>query len=225
MSQTKPTKIVIPRNGIGTGDQAVRAVYDPLSSKILSQLGQVETTRASHVEPGSQLSQDALSVLGYGFASIVEGNKWQILPEFASHWFADMTPTGNEVVLGPYLPVERDKALTEEVDWLHAHNIPTCSTCTEKQHATKTLPQARETESPRAKAAYQAMMHQYAGRDILDYTDWEIEGNRYKCFLTLAPAEGSATPDKPIKVCIYAVFQHGRNENPTIIVDAAESEC
>ena len=224
MTQTKPTRIVIPREGIGTGSQAVRAVYDQLSSKIIGQLGQVETVRASHVEPGSQLSQAALAVLGYEFASIGDGNKWQILPDFSSHWFADMTPTGNEVVLGPYTPGERDKALDEEVEWLHAHNIPTCDTCTEKQHAKQPVPQPKETESPRSKAAFQAMMRQYAGRDILDYTEWEINGNSYKCFLTISPREDSDTPDKPIRVCVYAVFQHARNDNPQIIVDASESE-
>jgi len=127
---TKPTKIIVPRNGIHDGSQEVRAVYDAGVAKMLPAVGAVTTVRASHVEPGAALSQAALSHLGYEYAEIVAGTQWQILQKYASHWFADMTPTGHDTVLGPYNPDQRDTALETEVNWLHAHNIPTCSSCT-----------------------------------------------------------------------------------------------
>lgn len=135
---SKPTRIIIPKTGIATGESQPRAVYDEMSSKVIGALGNVETMRASHVEPGSALSDEALEVL-YGMAVgcvnagvFRPGHKGFIIsPHYESWWFADMTPTGYQVVLGPYPPDSRDKALADEVKWLHEHNIPTCAACTE----------------------------------------------------------------------------------------------
>ena len=129
----KPTRIIIPKTGIATGESQPRAVYDPMSSKVIGALGQVETMRASHVEPGSALSRDALELLYPDFAEREEDHPRTLVikREYASHWFADMTPTGHDTVLGPYDPDQRDQALADEVKWLHEHNIPTCGPCTE----------------------------------------------------------------------------------------------
>ncbi len=143
MTDPKRTRIIIPRDGISTGAQQPRAVYDPMSHKVLSAMGTVSTMRASHVEVGRDLSQDALEFLANSSdpayaAYIIDGSlgqPYKILDEYAEHWFADMTPTGQHFVLGPYAPAERDKALQEEVAWLQAHNIPTCAECTANQHA------------------------------------------------------------------------------------------
>lgn len=129
-------EIVIPRDGIASGDNQVRAIYDPMVSGILREIGAVETQRASHVEPGSELSQDALQIL----ASVMtlrdpDTGKFSIRPNFQSHWFADMTPSGFKEVLGPYGPGERDKALADEVAWLKLHNIPVCRPCRENATA------------------------------------------------------------------------------------------
>lgn len=133
----KKTRIIIPRDGIASGETGPRAIYDPVSSKMLSQLGTTKTNRASHVEPGSGLSAGALLVMANDFKQhvLIDNRPYllgangpipnlSIKSEFASHWFADMTPCGHNVVLGPYPPDARDTALAEEVKWLHAHNIP-----------------------------------------------------------------------------------------------------
>lgn len=136
MSDKKPTRIIIPQTGIATGESGPRAVYDQTSSKVMAALGKTETMRASHVEPGSALSQAALAICAHDkeppMAQRAGSNQpFEILPAYASHWFADMTPTGHNVVLGPYPPDQRDTALAEEVKWLHEHNIPVCEPCRE----------------------------------------------------------------------------------------------
>jgi hypothetical protein len=138
MSDKKKThKVIIPRAGIASGEGKPRAIYSPATSAVIGSLGTTETTRASHVEPGSGLSHKARKLLDSEYTEVVEvyGAPVIIREEFASHWFADMTPTGHDVVLGPYDPDKRDQALKEEVEWLNANNIPTCGPCTEKQHA------------------------------------------------------------------------------------------
>lgn len=124
------TRVIIPLTGIASGQQQPRAVYDQMSSKIISALGKVETTRASNVEPGSNLNQIALKCLSSEYTAIdLQHDVVHIREEFASHWFADMTPSGHAVVLGPYLPDQRDQALKDEVAWLQKHNVPVCEAC------------------------------------------------------------------------------------------------
>lgn len=139
MEQTavKPTRIIIPLSGIAAGTQQPRAVFDPLSRKVLEAIGTVSTQRASNVETGHELSQAALRCIEPTHAEqigatpgvLVVGDVFCIKPEFAEHWFADMTPCGHLVVLGPYPPGDREVALREEVVWLQQHNVPVCQTC------------------------------------------------------------------------------------------------
>lgn len=141
METKKSHKIIIPKKGIATGSNNPRAVYDPVTSAVIGALGTTETQRASHVEPGSGLSQEAFRALSTTRVDVINlatstSKKHSIKSEFSSHWFADMTPTGHDVVLGPYPPDQRDQALADEVKWLHEHNIPTCGTCTEKKEDT-----------------------------------------------------------------------------------------
>lgn len=137
MTTEKKISVIIPRDGIATGETGPRAIYDEISSKLLSTLGKTETRRASHVEPGSGLSAEALLIMANDFKQhvLVDNRPYliaangpipnlSIKPEFASHWFADMTPCGHNVVLGPYPPDARDTALAAEVAWLQEHKIP-----------------------------------------------------------------------------------------------------
>lgn len=134
----KPTRIIIPRDGIAAGTQQPRAVFDPLSRKVLEAIGTVSTQRASNVETGHELSQAALRCIEPEYAEqigathgvLIVGDVFKIKPEFAEHWFADMTPCGHQVVLGPYPPGDREVALREEVAWLQKHNVPVCQACT-----------------------------------------------------------------------------------------------
>ena len=127
----KPTRIIIPQAGIASGDNKPRAVYSATSSRIISALGKVETQRASHVEPGGLLGQKALALLYPDYANRDDDDPrdFSIRQEYESYWFADMTPTGHDVVLGPFGPEDRDFALESEVWWLHKHNIPVCESC------------------------------------------------------------------------------------------------
>lgn len=138
----KPTRIIIPRDGIAAGTQQPRAVFDPLSRKVLEAIGTVSTQRASNVETGHELSQAALRCIEPEYAEqigatpgvLIVGDVFKIKPEFAEHWFADMTPCGHHVVLGPYPPGDREVALREEVAWLQKHNVPVCQACTASVH-------------------------------------------------------------------------------------------
>jgi len=135
-------RFVIPKDGLASGKQQVRAIYSAESCQILEEVGKTETQRASHVEPGSELSQEALVLIYPTYSqakadalagSAVIGHM-EIKPEYATHWFADMTPTARERVLGPFPPDARDTALAAEVAWLKANNLPVCEPCIEKQH-------------------------------------------------------------------------------------------
>jgi hypothetical protein len=120
---TKEKMIVIPCDGISSGANPVRAIYDPAVNDVLQAVGGTSTKRASHVEPGSGLSQNALTYLCPDYAHVVNiyGSPLEIHDEYANKWFADMTPVGGQV-LGPF--DDRDAALTAEVEWLHANDIP-----------------------------------------------------------------------------------------------------
>lgn len=133
----KVTEIIIPLVGISTGQRNPRAIYDPLSVKVLSGFGPIVTQRASNVEPGGALSQAALLCLMPEFVETtpVDGltatsvSLLKVRDEYVNHWFADMTLCGHNVVLGPYAPEDRELALREEVAWLREHNIPVCEPC------------------------------------------------------------------------------------------------
>ena len=110
-----PTKFVIPRASHGE----VRAVYSRQAQQLLGAAGEVSRRRASHVESGADISDAAVAVL------VLRGyTRDQIRTEFRNCWFADMTPTGRDVVLGPFAPEARDEALQDELQWLYANGIP-----------------------------------------------------------------------------------------------------
>jgi len=133
----KTTKIIIPLAGIAAGTQQPRAVYNAVSQQVLSAIGPTTSQRASHVDAGKDMGQAALKVLAYSGDDFAfrtgDDQPYQISPRYAEWWFADMTPTGHDVVLGPYPVASRDVALEDEVQWLHNHNIPVCMPCIEKQ--------------------------------------------------------------------------------------------
>ena len=126
MASSRMVEIVIPRNLSGTA--APRAIFDHTAHAILQSLGTVSTKRASHVEIGQDLDQAALKVLASQTPAFVEvaadGQQYHIKPDFAQHWFADMTPTETSLVLGPYEPGDREKALADEVAWLRKNHLP-----------------------------------------------------------------------------------------------------
>ena len=111
---TKREEIIISPDG------TVRGVYSPIVDKITKALGDPVTQRASHVEPTNELSDKAAQWLW-------DNKEEPVLPD---KWWADMLPVEGPV-LGPY--DTREEALDEEVKWLHAHNIPVCEPCREKQ--------------------------------------------------------------------------------------------
>ena len=113
------TRIIVP----GCRDKKIRAIQSDTASSVLSAVGQIKTTRASHVDPGSFLQADALYVLGSDYADATDLGP-EILEKWANHWFADMHPCGYAVVLGPYAPGDKASALAAEVAWLNARNIP-----------------------------------------------------------------------------------------------------
>ncbi len=129
------TRIIIPLANISTGTTQPRAIHDPLSHSLLSAVGDTTTRRASNVETGKDLSQAALRIVWeYGHATqhhdeseAITGEacpQYKIKPEYREHWFADMTPCGKHVVLGPFDPGKREQALQSEVTWLQDHDIP-----------------------------------------------------------------------------------------------------
>jgi len=133
----KKFNIIVPRDGIASGQQQVRAIYSGDAAKILGAIGKLSTIRASNVEPGKALSQAALLALNQCNAQLIppaviegdDGTGYKIHPIYEECWFADMTPCGHAVVLGPYGSDERDTALADEVEWLKAHNMPVCTDC------------------------------------------------------------------------------------------------
>ncbi len=123
----KRERIIIPRAGITTGEAQPRAIYSGITQKVLSAVGQTETRRASHVEPGGSLSKEALDAIYPDYSEREEdkmNTELQIKPEFTSYWFADMTPVEPGLVLGPFAPEDRDKALAAEVKWLEDNGLP-----------------------------------------------------------------------------------------------------
>ena len=89
---------------------------------MLEALGETKTHRVSHVEPGSGLSPEALQSLTV--CTMYWEGQLIIQQAYENCWFADLTPTGHDVVLGPYGPEERDGALAAEIRWLREHNLP-----------------------------------------------------------------------------------------------------
>jgi hypothetical protein len=104
-------KFIIPKDST----KPIRAIYTPEVQKIAEGIGEVTMTRASHVEPGNELSEEARKWLNLELEDVVD-NKW----------YADMLPVDGPV-LGPY--DDRDTALAEEVKWLNDNNIPVCGDC------------------------------------------------------------------------------------------------
>lgn len=89
-------------------EKSVQAIYNPTAAKLLQQLGDIHISRASHVEPGSNLNPLAIEQLKltgrWGETSHIQ-------------WFADMTPTtGVIVILGPF--TTNTEALSAEVSFL-----------------------------------------------------------------------------------------------------------
>lgn len=108
--------IVIPR----ASATEARAIYSPAAADLLTGAGKLCTQRASHVEPGRELSAAAVAVLQLAPETLRE--------KYGDHWFADMSPCGHPVVLGPFAPNARDAALRAEVQFLLQHNLPTGKT-------------------------------------------------------------------------------------------------
>jgi hypothetical protein len=128
----------------------LRAIHSPETEQVLrgvaAQSGsEVETRRASHVEPLFNLSDEAVCWL------FTEGpfqdekipfdmERRLLLSKAAEHghflrrllpkdkWWADMRPVRGPV-LGPY--DTKEVALDEEVKWLREHSIPVCEPCRE----------------------------------------------------------------------------------------------
>jgi len=125
-------QIVIPRGGITSGEQKVRAIYSPLVAGMLEQLGESELRRASHVEPGSEIKMPALAWLcansEHVYTTTPSLRGLEMLPQYKTKWWADLLPVGGPV-LGPYNT--NTEALQAEVDWLKLNNIPICVPCRE----------------------------------------------------------------------------------------------
>lgn len=128
-------QIIIPRDGIATGEQQVRAIYSPLTASLLGALGETAMRRASHVEPGAELSEAAITWL-YN-AGVIEtsvagpSSNWGYRvvaskQNIRKQWWADLLPVDGPV-LGPF--DTNTEALEAEVVWLKEHNIPICGPC------------------------------------------------------------------------------------------------
>lgn len=128
-------RIIIPRAGIASGEQRVRAIYNPATAPMFEALGESELRRASHVEPGSELKEAAISWLCD--AGVIEpsasgpSTSWgyrvkQTKQNIRKKWWADLLPVGGPV-LGPF--DTNTEALDAEVNWLKEHNIPICQPC------------------------------------------------------------------------------------------------
>ena len=128
-------QIIIPRDGIATGEQKVRAIYSPLTASLLGALGETAMRRASHVVPGAELSQAAIKWLwdagvieakatgkstSWGYRVVLTKQNTQ------TKWWADLLPVDGPV-LGPF--ETNTEALEAEVVWLKEHNIPICGPC------------------------------------------------------------------------------------------------
>jgi hypothetical protein len=115
----KQIRISIPLSG------GPRAIHSPEAAAVLKQLGATETRRASHVEPTSEISLEAINWMianGHESAFLMTEVSRDQLP--ADKWWADMLPVRGPV-LGPF--DTREEALREEVVWLNANGIPTAT--------------------------------------------------------------------------------------------------
>ncbi len=128
-------QIIIPRDGITTGEQKVRAIYSPLTASLLGALGETAMRRASHVEPGAELSEAAIEWLYTAgvIETSVAGPSWNwgyrvvaSKQNIRKKWWADLLPVDGPV-LGPF--DTNTEALEAEVVWLKEHNIPICGPC------------------------------------------------------------------------------------------------
>ena len=124
-------QIIIPRDGITTGEQKVRAIYSPQVAEMMALLGESELRRASHVEPGSELKQSALLWLHTNMPGIYTAmcrDRSDLHLQYLAKWWADLLPVGGPV-LGPF--DTNTEALNAEVAYLKEHNIPICEPCRE----------------------------------------------------------------------------------------------
>lgn len=128
-------QIIIPRDGIATGEQKVRAIYSPLTASLLGALGETAMRRASHVEPGTELNEAAIARLytdGVIETSVAgPSSNWgyrvvRTKQNINKKWWADLLPVDGPV-LGPF--ETNTEALEAEVVWLKEHNIPICGPC------------------------------------------------------------------------------------------------
>lgn len=130
-------QIIIPRDGIATGAQKVRAIYSPLTANLLGVLGETDMRRASHVEPGAELSDAAIAWLlqhEVGKEDVhhhASKQCWRVwvhngTRRLVDTWWADLLPVDGPV-LGPF--DTNTEALAAEVVWLKEHNIPICGPC------------------------------------------------------------------------------------------------
>lgn len=129
-----PHEIIIPKK-MG---EPIRTIYSPEAQKVLEGVGEITARRASHVEPGTELSEDSLKRLvdqtGANWTEYVQlvddgeqGGVMPVLkPPYRNKWWADCSPVDGPV-LGPF--DDRDAALAAESKWLKDNNIPTCREC------------------------------------------------------------------------------------------------
>lgn len=97
-----------------------RHLYSEIAADITSQIGPQDIQRASHVEPVSGISADALEWLN---REQQRANNFVNLAP--TDWIADLRIV-NGPVLGPFNT--RQAALDAEAAWLHEHRIPVCPT-------------------------------------------------------------------------------------------------
>jgi len=128
-------QIIIPRDGITTGTQKVRAIYSPLTASLLGAMGETAMRRASHVEPGAELSEAAIAwlhnsgVIETSVAGPSSNWGYRVVASkqnIRKQWWADLLPVDGPV-LGPF--DTNTEALDAEVVWLKEHNIPICGPC------------------------------------------------------------------------------------------------
>ena len=105
MDQRSRTRILVSKNGA-----VVKAIYSDATASLLSGLGQLKVTRASHVEPGHILKPEAVLKIDSTF--LVDG---KLKPELHNSWFADLSPVGGPT-LGPF--DTHAAAIAAEIEWL-----------------------------------------------------------------------------------------------------------
>lgn len=121
-------KLIITRTG------QARGLVGPLVGQVTKLLGPNRVTRrASHVEPPTELSDEAVRWLwDRQLLGIPSNMASYALPFDAATcrvemdpdaWWADMHPCGHAAVLGPF--ATNTEALAAEKAWLLAHDIPT----------------------------------------------------------------------------------------------------